>query len=278
MPKSKPCPASLIATMLVLAALAPTWARAERTFTLTVFDETTDAGGRLPAVTPETPAYYFSLAGEPHKTGVLRGKNRLTAADLDDVVKRAAAVKGYQPAGKTHPPTLVIDYQWGEWLANGLPDRNLNGSNRGLVIRAIHTRAVMVGGSVFADEFRTALTDSATEAELNFQSLAGRGNPAANAMSLMSDANDPLRRFQAKSRKMPMLVDQATSDCYFVVISAHAYDPSRESAGALLWRCSMTMRTRRVSPQQAMPLMIESAAPWLGVPMAEAEILKQKAK
>ena len=78
-------------------------------------------------------------------------------------------------------PTLFVRYCFGEWRANGLPDQNIGSSNRALAIDKIRGRALLVGGSGFANELTAALRDSAVRGELNRATYAGRGNLAGQA-------------------------------------------------------------------------------------------------
>lgn len=234
--------------------------------------------GNVVAETPaeaaaQTTTYYASLSAEPSAIGRMAGRSKLVPSAIESLMTKVLAEKGYVRAGSTQQPSLMIVYQWGEWSADGLPAQDVEQSNYRLAIDKIRARALMVGGQVFANQFRAALIESSTQGELNRQGLGGRGGPAANSLAQMAGLNDPVRRFRDESIKTLFLVDQSTRDCYFVVVKAYAFDPLTTARGELVWRTSMTVSTRGLSPQKAIPMLVAGGAPWLGAQMAEAEII-----
>jgi hypothetical protein len=266
------------ATFAAIAAvgLATKNFAAERIHTITVLTEVAEPDRPSVPTTGENPLYAAFTVATRSSTGSAK-KTKATEAELLRATEKAISKNGYALADASHPPDVVLDVRWGEWLAHGLPDRT-SGDNGPQTIEKIHVRAVIVGGKVFANELRAALIRSSTEGDINRAAFGPNANPAQRSMAQGSSKNDPVKRFQERSEKTRYLVDQATTDCYFLTISARSKNSPDGSAGDLLWKSSVTMSSRRFSAEEGVALMMEQAAPWFGRQMAEAEILRRKAK
>jgi len=115
-------------------------------------------------------------------------------------------------------------------------------------------------------------------AETNSQGLRGVGGPAADSIAKASALNNPVNRFQDLSAKNRFLYTQASTDCYFMIVSAFAYYAQTGERGGLVWRTSMTASASRVTQWQAYLMMISAAGPFYGSELDEAETIRIKAK
>lgn len=222
------------------------------------------------AASAESPGSVVAISGALHSAGLSSSVKRLSSRQLDPLVQGALGSRGYVLTPGAREPILVIEYQWGDWTASGFPPQSVGRAERRQAIERIRARAVIAGGGVFAKEFQDALFDSINEEEMNRQ---GPGGPAAVARSQMSSLADPVARFSNRTSKHMFLTEQATRDCYFIIISAYAYDLDTAEKRQRLWRTTATVSTAGISARDAIPMLIQGAAPWYGVPTTEAEIV-----
>jgi len=246
---------------------------------LTVITEMTDHGKKLPPVSPQAPAYYAIQSAGYHVIGDQVGGTSLAAPEIEAVLQRALAARGYLPAATGHPPTLLVVYFWG---AHNLYDQNEAISDEQWTNNILE-RAALAGGEKFAAELNQAISRSDAAAMTVSTKLGGTAEDgsqslgAAAAVAQMNAAFDPVRLFKQKSPKNEFLIDQASSDCYYVVASAYEYASVATHVKQLLWRTRMTVNATGVSQPQSLPVLIAAAAPYFGKDMAESEILTRRA-
>ena len=261
---------------------------------LTVITEMTEAGKKLPPVSPQAPAYYAVQSGGYHVMGEPSHGKSLTAPEVEAVLQRALATGGYLPADQGHPPTLLVVYLWG---AHNLFDQDNPALSDEQWTNNILERAALAGGEKFAAELRKAIqhSDDAASASVSHltrtataapEDTGGPPNPttdpfsnlgAAAAVAQMNAMMDPVRLLKQRSPKNEFLLDQASADCYYVVASAYAYRSVATHVKQLLWRTRMTVNATGVSQLQSLPALIAAAGPYFGKDMAESEILTRRA-
>jgi hypothetical protein len=229
----------------------------------------------LPAVTKASPAYYVLQIGEYHDTGWPARTNEVTREDLDEALQTSLAMAGFLPADDRHAPALAIVYHWGQ---HNLPESNHPGLGETLFSKNVLERAALVGGRTFATGLKAAMVDASVEAKVNGQGLSGNGGPAAQAVAAMAALTDPVSRFREKNPKNRFMFRQAMEDCYFLIVSAFAYDANTGKRGALQWRTTATIGARQVAQRQAYPTMALEAASSYGVAMTEPQTLHLKKK
>jgi hypothetical protein len=249
---------------------------------LTVITEMTEAGKKLPPVSPSAPAYFITQSGGFKQLGHAPGNEKsLSQEQVEKILTHSLATNGYLPAQPpATPPSIVIIYVWGSHnlLVEGDADNpSLSGQ---AVARNLLDRAALVGGEKFAkqmlDMFQQA--DSlaiSTSASSRMPSADGLG-PAVGPAQL--EMMNPVYLFKLRNPKNEFLVDQMAEDVYYVVASAYDYKALTEKKRLLLWRTRMTVATQGVSQEQTLPTLIASAGPYFGKEMTESEILTRRVR
>lgn len=247
---------------------------------MTVITEVTDHGKKLPPVSPQVPAYYVFQSAGYHVVGEPVSGKSLASSEVEVVLRQSLATHGYLPAMTGHPPTLMIVYFWG---AHNLFDQEDPALSAAQWTNNILDRAALAGGEKFAAELSKAIDQSdaiAAASSSHFPGTASDGSPtlgAAQGVAVMNARMDPVRLFTQQSAKNEFLVDQAESDCYYVVASAYDFASVGTQVKQLLWRTRMTVNALGVSQPQSLPKLIASAGPYFGKEMTEAEVLMEHA-
>lgn len=273
--KSEPAPAPKDSSGWVFSLLPKSFQK-NPLLELTVITEMTAAGKKLPPPSAAVPAYFDLFTTGPRHLGHAQGSGRtLPQADVERLLIRALAPNGYRPAQPpASPPSLVIIYAWGAhfMLTEGDEENPVLSGEQ--VARNLLDRAAMVGGEKFARQLRELFE----QADLLSMSGGMRAPPGGEAVitPAMADFLNPVSMFKRASAKNEFLFDQAASDVFYVVASAYDYRSMAENKRQLLWRTRMTVAAAGVSPQQALPTLLLSAAPYFGKEMAEAAILSKR--
>lgn len=229
--------------------------------------ELTEAGKKLPAVSPERPAYCQAISKKYLERGESSPQRPLPPAAIDDMLQRALSAGGFLPADAAHPPTLGLVYVWG-------PHQVLESGDDIQYIQNLLDRAALVGGDKFAAELAKAIRESA---EIREASAAPLGSPnmpglgAAAGFEQMAGITDPVRRFIHRTPENEFLVEQASSDCYYVVVSAYDFPSLATPQKKLLWRTRLTVNARGVSQKQAFPALVSAAGTFFGKDMIRPE-------
>jgi hypothetical protein len=244
---------------------------------LTVITEMTEAGKKLPPVSPQAPAYYEVFTSGPRHLGDSSGNHvTLKQEDVERVLGRALSANGYIRAqAPAHPPSLLIIYTWGShsMLVEGDAENpTLSGEQ---IARNLLDRAALVGGEKFSRKMLELFEQA------DAMSTAGRvptppGGEPVFTPEMMEFAN-PVNQFKRADPKNEILVDQAAGNVYYVVASAYDYKSAGTSRRILLWRTRMTVAADGVSQEQTLPTLIASAAPYFGKDMPEPAILNPRA-
>jgi hypothetical protein len=217
----------------------------------TVVTEMTEAGKKLPEVTPDQPAYYTAFSAGFRQIGdTYYGEKTLTPDSVEKVLARALAKNGYQPAGPGHPPSLLIIYSWGSHNR----ERQTESSTE--IEGNLLDSAALVGGDGFAQKMQQMLQQT---------------DEMAGPPDLVAFAN-PINLYRLSSTKHNFMLDQAAGDMYFVVASAYDYASAASNDRVLVWRSRMTVSSVGVNQQETLPKLILTAAPYFGRDMSEPEI------
>ena len=243
---------------------------------ITIITEMTEAGRKLPAASPQAPAYFESFSTGPKHLGDAAGNDvTLKPDEIERVLTRALATSGYLPAKlPAQPPSLMIIYTWGSHSLLTEPDSEnpvLSGEH---IARNLLDRAALVGGEKFAARLLDLFNQAdALSIASNVPTPPG-GEPVFNAG--LADFMNPVNQFKRSDPKNEFLVDQAASNVYYVVASAYDYQALAAKRRVLLWRTRMTVGADGVSQEQTLPTLVLSAAPFFGKDMPEAEIISKR--
>ena len=249
---------------------------------ITVITEMTEAGKKLPPVSPAKPAYFDLFSSGYHALGERTANERtVPEQELQGILTKSLAANGYLLAKPPeHAPSLVVLYTWGthNLLVEG--DADNPALSPEAVERNMLDRAALVGGKKFAEELKGLFertNDLATASH----------TPPSDPTGLVPDVQpviapeqmafmNPVNIFKHQSIKNEILVDQAASNVYYVVASAYDYESMKAKKPVLLWRTRMTVASDGVSQTQSLPTLVLAAAPYFGKDMPEPEIISKR--
>ncbi|HUR60031.1 MAG TPA: hypothetical protein VM029_20075 [Opitutaceae bacterium] len=243
---------------------------------LTVITEMTDAGRKLPPVSPSQPAYVELFSPGPRHLGHAAGNDAtLKQPEIERLLVRALGATGYLPATPPEQrPSLLIIYTWGSHnlLTEGDAENPVLSGE--MLARNMLDRAGLVGGEKFAREMLKLFQ------EADALSLAARAPPPPGGEPVLTPELvafvNPVEQFKRRSYKNEAMVDQAASDVYYVVASAYDYRSAATSQKILLWRTRMTVASAGVSAAMSLPTLVLTAGPYFGKDMPEPEILSKR--
>lgn len=217
---------------------------------MTVITEMTAEGKQVAPPTGENPAYYLGQAGGFHVEGHPAGDVPPPPAEIERSVQKALSASHYLPAPEGRVPQLLLVFHWGahNHLDREFPD---------LGHKNMISRAALVGGKKFSEEFARALEDEDTYKE-------------AGSYQTLGDSLSPLRLFKDKNAHNTELVEQAMADCYYVAVSAYDYGRLARGEKILLWRTKMTVDARGISMTETMPTLIATGGTYFGREMEQA--------
>ncbi len=246
---------------------------------LTVITEVTEAGKKYPQATPQKPQYYAAQSSGYHALGDnVRNENTVPEADVTRILEHSLATSGYLPVKADQRPSLLILYVWGSH--NLMTDADADGApiSGEAVARNLLDRAALVGGEKFAKQMIELFQEAEAQSGGNItpppvEGVAQDPVMGAGQMAFMN----PVALFKQRDPKNEFLVDQAASDCFYVVASAYDYEAFIAKKRVLLWRTRMTANSRGVSQLQSLPTMITAAGPFFGKEMEGPEIIIKRA-
>jgi len=244
---------------------------------LTVITEMTEAGKKLPPVSPAKPAYFEPFSAGPRALGhAPANEHPLKPDQIESLLTRSLAANGYLRAQTpAHPPTILILYAWGSHslLIEGDDENPTLSGNE--IARNMLDRAALVGGEKFAKKLLELFEQADAMSVASSTHLApGTGGPVMppEVQAFMN----PVEMFKRADAKNEFLVDQTAGNVYYVVASAYDYRSAAANRKILLWRTRMTVAAQGVSQEQSLPTLVLGAAPYFGRDMPEPEILSKR--
>lgn len=239
---------------------------------MTAITEVTEFGKQKAAAPAQPPIRYVLKTGSYRPIGQELKVKPVPATDLEHALQDALNTNGYAPATDAQPATVLVVYNWG---THSLPDGGVSAASQELLLQNVLDRAAFIAGAGFAKAFGRAAEESISGA-MAMAPAAGNGAfSAATSMQQVASMSDPVRMFRQRSVKNEVLVDQASSDCYYVIVSAYDLQSVGSNRRRILWRTRMTASTHGLSMSEALPRLIVAAGPWYGRDMSEAEILSR---
>jgi hypothetical protein len=236
----------------------------------TIITEMTDEGRKLPAPNFAKPVYYISHAvGQRDVGDGYAGTKSIQYEYLEEKLNNALMSNGYRPADAGHAATQVLFIAWGRHTRvvhsenEGIGEEEEDGGERRYTvneqdIRNLLSRAKIVGGQKFADEFAAALKDHLAWTS----NLQGRG---------------PLRRFAERDDLTETLVEQIFDDCYYLLVSSFEVEALKHNEKKLLWHTKISTSARGLALEDTMSGMIENGAYYLGREMSSPDIVRKRA-
>lgn len=202
---------------------------------MTIFTDMTEHGRTMTAASPQAPVYFVALDEGMRTEGEqIGGVISPPPAKLQEMLFRSLAGGGYLPAPEGTAPGLVLIYYWGSHYAMDLEQVGMFPE---VHHRSVLERAMLVGGRAYRQQVWNEFAYGYT--------------------------------FADRTPKKTFLIDQASNDLYFVVVSA--YDHAALVAGKrkLAWRTTMTASTNGISMQDALPPLVLTAGDYFGRETAE---------
>ncbi|MEO6568370.1 MAG: hypothetical protein ABIO94_06365 [Opitutaceae bacterium] len=258
-------------------SLLPNFLQKNPPLELTVITEITEAGKKLPAASPQHPAFFqIHTTGYKQVGDVAAGEHTLAREELERILLRSLAVSGYLPAQlPAQPPSLVVVYGWGthSMLVEGDTENPAFSGEQ--VVSNILDRAALVGGAKFAKELKALFVEAdAMNSAANTQLASGGAPPLSPGM--LTFAN-PVNLFKLRDAKNELLLNQVAGNVYYIVASAYDYRSVAEGKQILLWRTRMTVAANGISQAQGLPTLLAAAAPYFGKEMKSPELLSKRA-
>jgi hypothetical protein len=212
--------------------------------TMTVFTDVTPYGRTLPAATKEAPVYFAV-----HDLGMrtmgeeLAGQLSPAPEHLQRTLFDALAAGNYQPAPEGKQAGLLLVYYWGSHYAM---DRDQVEAFSVVHQQKVMERAMLVGGPAYRRQIRN-------EIEFGYT-------------------------FADRTPRKSFLINQISSDLYFVVVSAYDYAELAAGRRKLAWRTTMTVGTNGVAMRDGLPPLIMTAAGYFGHETAEPIAMSRRAR
>jgi len=210
-----------------------------------IVTEMTDEGRKLPTPSFDAPVYYISHSlGETDVGNAYGGTRPIEYALLENKLKSSLASNGYRPSDPSNPPTQVLFITWGMF----------NHGQGGDLL----SRAKLIGGQKFADEFAQAVREQRDTSG----SLRGNG---------------PLRDFEQRDDLTETLVYAIFEECYYLLVTALDLEALRQNERRILWTTKISTIARGVSFQSTLPIMIDNASYFFGRETNGPEIVRKRA-
>jgi hypothetical protein len=206
---------------------------------MTVVSELTPYGRTLPPASPARPVYYLGVnSGLLERGDGVAGDHPPDANYLGRLLATALRTNGFLPATNLHHATQVLFFHWGTHYAMDFDMRALFPEK---AYRELLERAGLVGGTSFK------------------QSLVRQ-------ISYGETIVDP-------SAKRDFLASQASSNLYFIIVSAYDYAALAHKDRRLIWRANLTVAAAGVSMTDSLPALVLTGGPYFGRDLPESEIL-----
>ncbi len=244
----------------------------------TAVTEFTDSGRQQQSASAGAPVYFATHPLGYKARGEAVREPSLSEQEIGPLLAAAAAKNGFLPGTDAHPPQIALVYMWGSHFSI---DTDVVPASDDQLIRNMLDRASLAGGRKFATDLAKAYRDSDNIGQAGPgvitalpEQFQGAQIGAARGMVQMNSTMDPLRLFMMRSPKHQQLVEHASRNLYFVVISAYDYASLGQKQQRLLWRTSLTIAAQRTSQKQALPALLQFGAPYLGRETPEAEVAR----
>jgi hypothetical protein len=238
------------------------------------------AGRGAPNPTPAQPVYYVAQAGRMVNTGVgAEGLAGPPVEQLEKMMTKALAERGYLAADVTHQPSIIVVYNWGS--SSFQPPADVSDENgqgnvevpESVLRRALVERARLLGGAEFLKAVLLAMEQVDQKARLSRSATPEGGDFMGTVGDMMRDPFDELR---GRGGEMERLVDELFSSSYFVIASAYDYAAVSKGQRVLLWRTKMTVNSLGVNMAESIPPLIASASPYLGKETKEPVVVTKR--
>lgn len=248
-----------------------------------VITEMTEAGRKLPKPSFAKPVYYQAHSVGQHDVGDAYGGTKAITYDrLRKQLGDALASNGYRPADAEHPPTQLFIIAWGmhNKIDNTIDDGSGEMSDTGDMggsedmsgsldmttggmddetIQNILSRAKVVGGQKFANEFARALADQL-------------------AWSTDFESSGPMKRFTERDETTETLVYEIMNECYYFIVTSIDMETLKRGEGRkVLWTTHISTTSQGIAFEATLPNMINNGAYYFGREMESPDVIRKRA-
>ena len=219
---------------------------------MTAITDVTPEGTLLAPPTAAHPRYFLLQPGASQGKGS-RDSSSTSTDSVQSQLQAALAERHYLPADGLHPATLLITFSWGSTERLDHPAFADPGARD-----AFLARTDLVGGERFANQVATALTQN------DIMINAGLFTVGLRPLEILQDSETTIRQ----------LIEEASIDRNFVVVSA--FDASAVAHGQRrqLWQTKLTINAQDVSMAESLPVLFHKGAPYLGRAMNQAVVFR----
>ena len=260
------CLAALVMTRLAQAD--------EDNIRVSVVVDTTDEGDRQPKPNPEHPIYYYPwTAGYVELGGVLRNqKPPPPAPEVQHLIAKALAERGFRYMNKAHPPSIVLVLWWG--YIDPIVEHRLSGLNSGDPVNededSIYLPGIGISANVphIGDSFTNA-PKGATAAQVMGM---GAWIPLGAVYNFMDEHEAFLmvagERFQEDLGRVSADTDEihqaATHPRYFLMVSALDFQAAIHHKSVLLWCARVSTELQGRDLKDVLPQLISTGTQYFG--------------
>jgi hypothetical protein len=226
--------AATLASLLCAVGWVSLRGQAGAQINISVVTEVTPAGKSAPQASPERPVYYAAHdAGQDDQGIPIGGEEAPAPGALHSALKSALARSGYEPADAAHPPALFLFLRWGSFNRE---ERGFEPLERENLVE----RAAIVGGAKFGYD----VLDAMNSRTLDF--------------------------FRNRDTRTLLLMQEVSSNLYYLIVSAYDYGAAQRGQRQLLWRTNVATTARGLIMADCIPEFAREAGPYYGRAMTQA--------
>ena len=225
----------------------------------TIVTEMTDEGRKLPDPSFSNPVYYIAHSQGQTDVGRAYGGTRpVQFAYLEMQLYSSLASNGYRRVDPErpdpeHPPTQVLFFTWGMF------NNGINEDSEFHIRGNLNSRAKLIGGQKFAEQFAQALRDDRAW---------GGGGP---------NGHGPMRDFAERDETTETLVYAVYNECYYLLVTSLEVEALTQHQRKVLWTTKITTIAQGVNFKATLPIMIQNASYFFGRETNGPEILTKRA-
>ena len=236
----------------------------------------TEEGRKLPEPTFDKPVYYISHSMGQRDVGDAYGGTKPIPYDfLQKILNNSLAANGYRPADAEHPPTQVLFFAWG--MHNKIDtaaDMDTGDDSSGSGDDGSGDGSADSGASTFA----STAADTSTYANLLSRAKIVGGQKFADEYArALADGGNAMRIFSQRDDKTETLVYEVQNECYYLLVTAMDVEALRQNEKKVLWTTTISTISQGVSFESTLPIMVNNISYFFGRETDGAEIVRKRA-
>jgi len=239
-----------------------------------IVTEMTDEGRKLPDPSFEHPVYYLSHSmGQRDVGDAYGGTKPIPYAYLEKQLNNSLASNGYRPTDADHPPTQLLIFTWGmhNKIDTSIDDTDTGDSGDGSDDGS--------GGDSGASSFSgNSLADTNGYANLLSRAKIVGGKKFADEYAqAMMEGSMAMRQFSQRDETTETLCYEVQNECYYLLVTALDIDALQRHERRVLWTTTISTISQGVSFESTLPIMVNNASYFFGRETNGAEIVRKRA-